>query len=79
MLCLSSSSPLLAPPCKDIRPSVAPHTLAISLIKGFHHDEKKKQFKLVTDLVTENLGVPCACLMGANLAGEISRWGENNG
>jgi len=46
---------------------------AISLIKGFH-SQPDGSFELVTDLITSSLGVArCACLMGANLAGEIAR------
>ena len=43
---------------------------AISLIKGFDVDESKG-IVLLSELITSALNVPCAVLMGANIANEV--------
>ena len=45
---------------------------AVSLIKGFHSGGDDG-FQLLTDLITDSLGVDCSVLMGANIANEIAQ------
>lgn len=45
---------------------------ALSMIKGFHIKEGPA-IQLVTEHITEHLHVPCASMMGANLANEIAQ------
>ena len=48
-----------------------PNTTGLSLVKGV--TMKGEDIFLVTDLVTEKLGIPCGGLMGANIANDIAR------
>lgn len=62
--------------CKQLRGHVKPHCRAISCLKGLEVNEKG--VKLLSSVITEQLGVACGALSGANLAPEIARgnWSE---
>nr|VZH91257.1 unnamed protein product [Spirometra erinaceieuropaei] len=62
----------LAKACDTIKPVLKPGAYGCSLIKGL--DEKPGVgVRLLTDLIRERLQIPCAVLMGANLANEVSQ------
>uniref|UniRef100_A0A183T2V0 Glycerol-3-phosphate dehydrogenase [NAD(+)] n=1 Tax=Schistocephalus solidus TaxID=70667 RepID=A0A183T2V0_SCHSO len=62
----------LAKACDIIKPVLKSGAYGCSLIKGL--DEKPGVgVRLLTDLIRERLQIPCAVLMGANLAGEVSQ------
>ncbi|XP_076436974.1 LOW QUALITY PROTEIN: glycerol-3-phosphate dehydrogenase [NAD(+)], cytoplasmic-like [Babylonia areolata] len=57
--------------CAAMRDHVKKEAVAISLIKGFALTDSG--IKLVSDIISESLNkMPCAVLMGANLAGEVA-------
>ncbi|KAL5009566.1 hypothetical protein ScPMuIL_011871 [Solemya velum] len=58
------------PTCKHMEGHVKKGALAVSLIKGFAITEDGIQ--LISNMITECIGIDCAVLMGANLAGEVA-------
>ena len=58
--------------CEQIKGKFAPGARAISMVKGFHSNPKDNTFLLISDLISQELGVQTACMMGANLANEIA-------
>lgn len=56
--------------CKSIKGKIKPDAFAVSLIKGF--DTCEGGIKLLSDVISEHLGIECAVLMGANLAHEVA-------
>eukprot|EP00457_Paulinella_chromatophora_P007157 gb/GEZN01007178.1/.p1 GENE.gb/GEZN01007178.1/~~gb/GEZN01007178.1/.p1 ORF type:complete len:363 (+),score=63.17 gb/GEZN01007178.1/:139-1227(+) len=57
--------------CKTLKGKVSKDTKAISLIKGM--DVTSEGFQLISALIEQELGIDCAVLMGANVAGEIGQ------
>ncbi|KAL3837377.1 hypothetical protein ACJMK2_022739 [Sinanodonta woodiana] len=57
--------------CKQLQGSVKPTAVGISLIKGFDVKEGGG-ILLITTVVREVLNIPCASLMGANIANEVA-------
>ncbi|KAF8358837.1 gpdh-2, partial [Pristionchus pacificus] len=57
--------------CKQLQGKLAPGTQAISLIKGLSV-HKQGGIKLISEEITELLGIECNVLMGANLAHEVA-------
>uniref|UniRef100_A0A1B0G9C4 Glycerol-3-phosphate dehydrogenase [NAD(+)] n=1 Tax=Glossina morsitans morsitans TaxID=37546 RepID=A0A1B0G9C4_GLOMM len=55
--------------CKTLLGKVKPNALAVSLIKGFLPSEGG--IELISHTITKYLKVPCAVLVGVNLASEI--------
>lgn len=62
--------------CKQLKGHVKPGCRAISCLKGL--EVTKSGCKLLSTVITEELGLECGALSGANLAGEIARgkWSE---
>ncbi|KNC53509.1 glycerol-3-phosphate dehydrogenase [NAD+] [Thecamonas trahens ATCC 50062] len=57
--------------CASIKDAAAPGARAITLIKGFDVDDDG--IVLLSEYITAQLGMPCAVLMGANIANEVAR------
>jgi len=57
--------------CKQIKGSLKESAIAISLIKGL--DISDKGLDLISNLIRNELDIPCAVLMGANIAPEVAR------
>uniref|UniRef100_A0A1L8EGZ8 Glycerol-3-phosphate dehydrogenase [NAD(+)] n=1 Tax=Haematobia irritans TaxID=7368 RepID=A0A1L8EGZ8_HAEIR len=57
--------------CKQLLGKLKPNAIAISLIKGFDKAEGGG-IDLISHIITRHLKVPCAVLMGANLANEVA-------
>lgn len=62
--------------CKQLKGHLKPHCRAISCLKGL--EVNADGVKLLSSVITEQLGVTCGALSGANLAPEIARgnWSE---
>lgn len=62
--------------CKKLKGHVKPQARAISCLKGL--EVSPKGCKLLTQVITEELGLACGALSGANLAPEVARgkWSE---
>ncbi|XP_064595042.1 glycerol-3-phosphate dehydrogenase [NAD(+)], cytoplasmic-like [Liolophura sinensis] len=60
--------------CKQLQGSVKSGAIAVSLIKGFDVGEQGGII-LISDVIRQALQIPCAVLMGANIANEVA--GEN--
>ncbi|KAI0980236.1 hypothetical protein GJ496_007170 [Pomphorhynchus laevis] len=60
--------------CNQIKDHVKSTALALSLIKGFLHDNKnsKSSVELVSSVITSILSIPCDVMMGANIANEVA-------
>lgn len=60
----------------QLRGHVEPHVRAISCLKGF--EVGKKGVQLLSTYITEELGIECGALSGANLAPEVAKehWSE---
>lgn len=60
----------------QLRGHVEPHVRAISCLKGF--EVGKKGVQLLSTFITEELGIECGALSGANLAPEVAKehWSE---
>lgn len=60
----------------NLKGHVEPHARAISCLKGF--EVGKKGVQLLSTYVTEELGIQCGALSGANLAPEVAKehWSE---
>ncbi|KAK7092930.1 glycerol-3-phosphate dehydrogenase [NAD(+)], cytoplasmic-like [Littorina saxatilis] len=57
--------------CKTMEAHMKKDAVAISLIKGFAITDHG--IKLISEIISENLHkIPCAVMMGANLAGEVA-------
>ncbi|XP_018644200.1 glycerol-3-phosphate dehydrogenase, putative [Schistosoma mansoni] len=56
----------------EMKPVVKPTSYAISLMKGLALSDDHG-IKLLTDCIRDVLSIPCAVLMGANLATEVSQ------
>jgi len=56
--------------CQRLKGKLAPGTKAISLIKGM--DVTHDGFELISGLISKELNIDCAVLMGANIANEIA-------
>ncbi|XP_065366559.1 glycerol-3-phosphate dehydrogenase [NAD(+)], cytoplasmic-like [Calliphora vicina] len=63
--------PLIPDFCRTLLGKIKPDALAISVTKGFTPAEGAG-FQLVSHTITKYLKVPCAVLMGANLATELT-------
>ncbi|GEQ67657.1 hypothetical protein JCM33374_g1322 [Metschnikowia sp. JCM 33374] len=61
---------------KDLKGKLKPRCRAISCLKGL--EVTPTGCKLLTTYITEELGIPCGALSGANLAPEVARckWSE---
>jgi len=57
--------------CKTMLGKIKPNATAISLIKGFDKAEGGG-IDLISHIITRHLKIPCAVLMGANLANEVA-------
>nr|prf glycerol phosphate dehydrogenase [Drosophila virilis] len=57
--------------CKQLLGKIKPNAIAISLIKGFDKAEGGG-IDLISHIITRHLKIPCAVLMGANLANEVA-------
>lgn len=62
--------------CKQLSGKLKPHCRAISCLKGL--EVNADGVKLLSTVITEELGIACGALSGANLAPEIARgfWSE---
>lgn len=62
--------------CKQLKGHLKPTTRAISCLKGL--EVTPEGCKLLSTYITENLGIECGALSGANLAPEVARgkWSE---
>lgn len=62
--------------CKQLKGNLKPNCRAISCLKGL--EVNADGVKLLTTVITEQLGIACGALSGANLAPEIARgfWSE---
>ncbi|CAG61259.1 GPD1 [Nakaseomyces glabratus] len=60
----------------NLKNHVGPHVRAISCLKGF--EVGKKGVQLLSSYVTDELGIQCGALSGANLAPEVAKehWSE---
>ncbi|KAA0186072.1 Glycerol-3-phosphate dehydrogenase [NAD(+)] cytoplasmic [Fasciolopsis buskii] len=58
--------------CAQIKSVLKPGAYGVSLIKGLALSNEQG-IRLLTDLIREELGIPCAVIMGANLASEVSQ------
>ncbi|KAK7495616.1 hypothetical protein BaRGS_00013063 [Batillaria attramentaria] len=56
--------------CLKMAESVKRDAVAVSLIKGFAITDSG--IKFISEIITETLGIECAVMMGANLAGEVA-------
>nr|AAX26854.1 unknown [Schistosoma japonicum] len=56
----------------EMKPVVKPTSCAISLMKGLALSDVHG-IRLLTDCIRDVLNIPCAALMGANLATEVSQ------
>ncbi|CAH0558679.1 unnamed protein product [Brassicogethes aeneus] len=57
--------------CSTLLGKIKPTAVALSLIKGFDRAEGGG-IDLISHIITRHLKIPCAVLMGANLAGEVA-------
>uniref|UniRef100_A0AAU8HQE0 Glycerol-3-phosphate dehydrogenase [NAD(+)] n=1 Tax=Glenea cantor TaxID=983541 RepID=A0AAU8HQE0_9CUCU len=57
--------------CSTLLGKIKPTAIALSLIKGFDRAEGGG-IDLISHIITRHLKIPCAVLMGANLAGEVA-------
>ncbi|XP_052092096.1 glycerol-3-phosphate dehydrogenase [NAD(+)], cytoplasmic-like isoform X1 [Mytilus californianus] len=57
--------------CKQLKGKVNDGAIAVSLIKGFDVAEGGG-ILLISSVIRDQLGVPCAALMGANIANEVA-------
>lgn len=62
--------------CKQLKGNIKPSARAISCLKGL--EVTPEGCKLLSTYITENLGIQCGSLSGANLAPEVARckWSE---
>ncbi|KAA3678933.1 glycerol-3-phosphate dehydrogenase (NAD+) [Paragonimus westermani] len=58
--------------CAQLKPVVKKGAYAVSLMKGLAMSGENG-IRLLTDMIREELSVPCAVMMGANLASEVSQ------
>ncbi|GAA49767.1 glycerol-3-phosphate dehydrogenase (NAD+) [Clonorchis sinensis] len=58
--------------CHQMKPALKQGVYGVSLMKGLALSEKGC-IRLLTDLIREQLSIPCAVMMGANLASEVSQ------
>ncbi|CAF1111018.1 unnamed protein product [Rotaria sp. Silwood1] len=58
--------------CEQIKNKIKKDAFALTLIKGFHVDEKTNELLLVSQIIENILHIPCACMMGANIANEVA-------
>ncbi|XP_033733016.1 glycerol-3-phosphate dehydrogenase [NAD(+)], cytoplasmic-like [Pecten maximus] len=57
--------------CTTMKGNIKKDSIAVSLIKGVSIMESG--IKLISDVITEELGIHCSAMMGANLAGEVAQ------
>lgn len=57
--------------CKSLKGNIRPDCKAISLVKGVHFDTA--EITLISDLISQELGIQVCTLSGANIASEIAR------
>lgn len=57
--------------CKTLKGNVRPDCRAISLVKGVHFGTE--EITLISDLISQELGIQVCTLSGANIADEIAR------
>lgn len=64
--------------CKQLIGKVSPHTRAISCLKGL--EVGPEGCKLLSQSITDTLGIYCGVLSGANIANEVARqrWSETS-
>ncbi|GAB1609383.1 glycerol-3-phosphate dehydrogenase [NAD(+)], cytoplasmic-like [Argonauta hians] len=57
--------------CTELKGNIKNNAIAVSLIKGF---EVKKEggIRLISEVISSVLNIPCAVLMGANIANEVA-------
>ncbi|KAJ8307072.1 hypothetical protein KUTeg_015156 [Tegillarca granosa] len=58
--------------CSSLKDSLKKSAIAVSLIKGFDVKEGGG-ILLISDVIEEELKIPCAALMGANIANEVAQ------
>ncbi|CAL8098208.1 unnamed protein product [Calicophoron daubneyi] len=58
--------------CQQLKPVIKKTAYGVSLIKGLA-TSGDSGIRLLTDMIREELSIPCAVMMGANLASEVSR------
>ncbi|KAG5462921.1 MAG: glycerol-3-phosphate dehydrogenase 1-like protein, isoform CRA_b [Olpidium bornovanus] len=57
--------------CQSLLGHITPDCRAVSLIKGV--DVNSGGLALISNVISETLGIDCSVLMGANIAGEVAR------
>lgn len=64
--------------CKQLAGNVKPHVRAISCLKGL--EVGPRGCKLLSQSITDNLGIYCGVLSGANIASEVAKqkWSETS-
>ncbi|KAF8928331.1 glycerol-3-phosphate dehydrogenase [Dissophora ornata] len=58
--------------CSQLRGKISTDCKAISLIKGIDVHEDGKDFRLITDMIQDSLGIKACMLSGANIATEVA-------
>uniref|UniRef100_A0A915JT50 PAS domain-containing protein n=1 Tax=Romanomermis culicivorax TaxID=13658 RepID=A0A915JT50_ROMCU len=57
--------------CSDMKGHVKPSAMGVTLIKGVSSDDSG-EIRLISEEISEMLGLPMSALMGANLAREVA-------
>lgn len=57
--------------CQQLKGKIKTSAVAVSLIKGVSIDDSG--MRMISDVISEILEIPCSALMGANLAGEVAQ------
>lgn len=57
--------------CGSLKGNIKQDSIAVSLIKGV--SITANGIKLISEMITEELGIHCSAMMGANLAGEVAQ------
>uniref|UniRef100_A0A0B7BIV8 Glycerol-3-phosphate dehydrogenase [NAD(+)] n=1 Tax=Arion vulgaris TaxID=1028688 RepID=A0A0B7BIV8_9EUPU len=58
--------------CEKLKGNIKPSAVAVTLIKGFEVAEGGG-IRLISNVIRESLNIPCAALMGANIANEVAQ------
>ncbi|KAI0983134.1 hypothetical protein GJ496_002189 [Pomphorhynchus laevis] len=62
----------LADQCVLMKNSLKPGAFAVSLCKGFMHENEESQVTLISEYISRTLDIPCHVLMGASIANEVA-------
>ncbi|CAF2080473.1 unnamed protein product [Rotaria magnacalcarata] len=59
--------------CEQLKNNIKKDAFALTLIKGFYVDEQTKELTFVSQIIKNTLNIPCASMMGANIANEVAK------